>query len=64
LQLYCHSCLQPVLFANEIRIEGGGTAITTLFRPSPIYVITKGKLDEKVQAVIDLYKSEYSFLQE
>jgi hypothetical protein len=52
------------LFANEIRIEGGGTAITTLFRPSPIYVITKGKLDEKVQAVIDLYKSEYRFLQE
>ena len=39
-------------------------AIETISITSPIWVITKGKPDEKVQAVIDFYKSEYSFLQE
>lgn len=29
---------------------------------SPIYIITKGKPSEKVQEVVDFYKSEYSFL--
>lgn len=39
-------------------------SIDTISITSPIYVITRGKPDEKVQAVIDFYKSEYSFMRE
>lgn len=36
-------------------------SLDTISITSPIYVITKGAPDEKVQSVIDFYKREYSF---
>lgn len=39
-------------------------SIETITIKSPIYVITRGTPDEKVQAVIDFYRREYSFLAE
>lgn len=37
-------------------------SLDTLSITSPIYVITKGKPSKRVLAVVDFYKSEYSFL--